>query len=160
MGARIGIDTGGTFIDLVLLDADGGLHFRKQLADATDLAGSVRRGLDGLARATGKSLRDLLAETGQIAHGTTLATNAILTRTGAPTALITTEGLRDALEMRRGVKEAVFDLHYVAPRPLVGREHRYGFTGRIAADGRELKRPGSAADLEPIAAAIAGAGIR
>ncbi len=62
------------------------------------------------------SLRgDLLADTRLIAHGTTLATNAVLTRTGAQTALLTTAGLRDTLEMRRGIKEAVFDLRFQAP---------------------------------------------
>ena len=156
----IGIDTGSTFIDFVHQGSDGQTRFHKQLSDPGNLAESVIAGIEAVARAIGISLRGLLADTGLIAHGTTLATNAVLTRTGAPTALLTTAGLRDALEMRRGVKEEVFDLRFQAPAPLVGRQHRYGVDERIGYDGAVLKALSPEPAIERLDRAIREDGIR
>jgi N-methylhydantoinase A len=156
----IGIDTGGTFIDLVVFWPDGRVDFHKELVDPADLARSVMRGLARLAHRNGSELGDLLARTATIAHGTTIATNAVLTRTGAPTGLLTTAGLRDALEMRRGVKEEVFDLRYQAPPPLVRRARRYGVEERIGHDGAVLRALAPDAALEQLGAAVAAGEVR
>jgi len=159
-GSVIGIDTGSTFIDLVHQDRDGRIRFHKQLADPKNFADSVVAGLGAVARAIGTELGSLLADTRLIAHGTTLATNAVLTRTGAQTALLTTAGLRDTLEMRRGIKEEVFDLHFRAPAPLVGRQHRYGVEERIGYDGAVLKALSADRAIEQLDRAIREDGIR
>ena len=72
-------------------------------------------------------------------HGTTLATNALIARRGAKTALVTTEGFRDVIEMRTENRFEQYDLNLRLPSPLIPREHRYSVKGRISAEGRELQ---------------------
>ena len=76
---------------------------------------------------------------GQIIHGTTLVTNALIERKGAPTALLTTEGFRDALEIGREHRYDLYDLHLEMPRPLVPRHLRFGVPERTLADGSTLQ---------------------
>src|SRR5689334_11597770 len=97
MAVRIGVDTGGTFVDVVVSDDDGALRLVKVPSDPRDLAGAVLAGLTDAARARGHSLEELLARTERIVHGSTVATNALLTRRGARAALLTTEGFRDVV---------------------------------------------------------------
>jgi len=93
----------------------------------------------------------------QIIHGTTLATNALIERRGAKTALITTDGFRDVIEMRTESRFEQYDLNLCLPEPLLPRQMRYTVPGRMDASGNELL-PLTRADIEPVVAKIAAAG--
>jgi len=139
MGFRIGIDVGGTFTDCVLLAPDGETRVHKLLSTPADPSEAVLRGLADLAELTGSSTTRFLKEVEIIVHGTTVTTNAVLTGETARTGLLTNRGFRDALEMRRGVREAFYDNKTTAPAPLVPRRLRLPVRGRIDAAGRELE---------------------
>ncbi|RVU13789.1 hydantoinase/oxoprolinase family protein [Methylobacterium oryzihabitans] len=132
---RIGIDVGGTFTDLVAIDRDGATVFAKSPSTPADPSLGVLAGLEELAGRLGLGLRALLAGTERIVHGTTVATNALLERKGARVALLTTEGHRDVLEMREGLKDDRYDLRSPPPAPLVPRALRIGVRERLRADG-------------------------
>src|SRR5579884_4237945 len=102
---RIGIDVGGTFTDLVAVNAAGRVTLAKAATTPADPSLGVMEGLGLLATDLGRDLATLLAETERIVHGTTVATNALLERKGARVGLLTTEGHRDVLEMREGLKD-------------------------------------------------------
>ncbi|MCZ7681265.1 MAG: hydantoinase/oxoprolinase family protein [Sandaracinaceae bacterium] len=93
-----------------------------------------------------------------IVHGTTVTTNAVLTRGGARTGLVTTAGVRDALEMRRGIREEQYDNRYLNVEPLVPRNLRIGVRGRLDAQGAELE-PLSLEDVREAARALSAAGV-
>ncbi len=139
MRYSIGIDVGGTFTDLVLLDdAGGGLVQHKTPSTSEDPSLGVVTGLDELAGIVGLECGAFLAQVGLIVHGTTVTTNAVLTEGGARTALLTTEGFRDVLEMRRGVRSRrhLYDNKYVAPAPLVPRYLRLPVRERVDVRGQ------------------------
>ncbi len=138
MPIRIGVDTGGTFVDVVVGGMDGQLRLSKSLADPTNLAGSVITALDAAARERGVSLVELLAQTDRIVHGTTVATNALLTNSGPPVALLTTEGFRDVINMRRGVRDRPMDSRRPPPKALIARSRIFAVRERLTADGAEL----------------------
>jgi len=103
MSLEIGIDVGGTFTDIFLWNAEtGAAETFKVLSTPADPSIGVLDGLRRMAESKGLSLVDFVARTRLIVHGTTVTTNATLTRGGADCALLTTRGVRDALEMRRG----------------------------------------------------------
>src|SRR5580704_17986714 len=131
----IGIDVGGTFTDLVAIDAAGRTVFAKALSTPQDQSIGVMAGLDELARRLELSCAQMLAQTQRLVHGTTVATNALLERKGAKVALLTTEGHRDVLEMREGLKGDRYDLRTPPPEPLVPRELRFGVRERLRPNG-------------------------
>ena len=137
-GLRIGIDVGGTFTDLVAIDGAGRTVFAKSPSTPADQSAGVMAGLEELARRLGLGLGDMLAGTERIVHGTTVATNALLERKGAKVALLTTEGHRDVLEMREGLKDDRYDLRSTPPAPLVPRHLRLGVKERLRPDGSIL----------------------
>ena len=137
-GLRIGIDVGGTFTDLVAIDGEGRTIFAKSPSTPADQSVGVMAGLEELARRLGLGLGAMLAGTERIVHGTTVATNALLERKGARVALLTTEGHRDVLEMREGLKGDRYDLRSPPPEPLVPRRLRIGVTERLRPDGSVL----------------------
>jgi len=152
-GVRLGADIGGTFTDIAL-DCRGQLYSTKVL---TSYAAPEQAILDGIAVV----LRDAgitPAELEIVIHGTTLATNALIERRGARTALITTEGFRDVIEMRTESRFEQYDLNLQLPTPLVPREDRFTVKGRIGAQGQELQ-PLDEAALEEIADHIAAEGF-
>lgn len=125
---HIGVDIGGTFTDCVLVDEDGGHYSAKSLSTKPDPVGGVRTGLTQLAEQIGAGgLSGLLAQTAELAHGTTIGTNAVLERRGARVGMITTRGHGDALSIMRGrgrvagrAIEEVFQVHGTAlPEPIV-----------------------------------------
>jgi N-methylhydantoinase A len=136
--AWLGIDVGGTFVDFALTMPPGGLVTHKVLADPHDLANSVMGGLVELASLKHQTLPELLGELRLIVHGTTVATNAVLTQSGNRTGLLTTVGTRDALEMRRAIKEEPLDNKYQGPPPLVPRYLRLPVQERVDSAGQEL----------------------
>jgi N-methylhydantoinase A len=135
---RIGIDVGGTFTDLVAIDRQGRAIFAKSPSTPADQSLGVMAGLEELARRHDLTLAEMLARTERIVHGTTVATNALLERKGAPVALLTTEGHRDVLEMREGLKGDRYDLRSPPPEPLVPRHLRLGVRERLRPDGSIL----------------------
>ncbi len=133
---RIGIDVGGTFTDLVAVDGTGRTTLAKAASTPADPSIGVMDGLARLAEALGLDRAALLARTERIVHGTTVATNALLERKGARVGLITTDGHRDVVEMREGLKEDRYNLRMPPPEPLAPRDRRHGVKERIRADGR------------------------
>jgi N-methylhydantoinase A len=129
-GYRLGIDIGGTFTDVVLLGGDGTMRTRKVLSTPDDYARGVIEGALGLLDEAGVAPGEVTG----IVHATTVASNTVLEGQGARTALITTAGFRDVLEMRRLRIPVMYDLQYDKPAPLVPRRRRYEVTERM---GRE-----------------------
>ncbi len=138
MTLKIGIDVGGTFTDFLVARADGGTAVFKTPSTPADPSEGVINGLGEIAESQGLTLAELAGEIETIVHGTTVTTNATLTRNGAVTGLITTEGLRDALEMRRGIREKPYDNRYANVKPLAPRHLRLGVPGRLDRQGREI----------------------
>ncbi|MEO9188847.1 MAG: hydantoinase/oxoprolinase family protein [Acetobacteraceae bacterium] len=128
----LGIDIGGTFTDLVALDhRDGRAAIWKESTTRDDPS---RGALDGIRNLLGHSAIPA-AEIGRVVHATTLFTNALIERKGAPTALLTTAGFADVLEIGRERKYELYDLSIDMPRPLVPRPWRREATERLAPDG-------------------------
>jgi N-methylhydantoinase A len=131
---RVGIDIGGTFTDLLLVGEDGRVVIAKTLTTPGDPSLAVEHALRPvLENGTVGS-----GEHGTLLHGTTLVTNALLERKGAPTALLTTAGFRDAVEIGREHRYELYDLNLELPKPLVPRHLRFDVPERIAADGSVL----------------------
>jgi N-methylhydantoinase A len=133
---RIGTDVGGTFTDLVAVDDLGRTTLAKVPSTPADPSIGVLDGLQLLADALGLQRAALLAETDRIVHGTTVATNALLEHRGAKVGLLTTEGHRDVIEMREGLKDDRYNLRLPPPEQLVPRKLRLGVRERMRADGR------------------------
>src|SRR5215471_13461730 len=133
---RIGIDVGGTFTDLVAVDDVGCATLAKVPSTPEDPSAGVLHGLKLLADTLSVPLTALLAQTERIVHGTTVATNALIEHNGAKVALLTTEGHRDVIEMREGLKDDRYNLRLPPPEQLVPRKLRLGVRERLRADGR------------------------
>jgi N-methylhydantoinase A len=133
---RIGIDVGGTFTDMVAVDEAGRVTLAKAASTPSDPSIGVMDGVASLAEAVGVDAARLLGETERIVHGTTVATNALLERKGARVGLLTTEGHRDVIEMREGLKDDRYNLRMPPPVPLVPRARRLGVRERMRADGK------------------------
>ncbi len=144
---RIGIDVGGTFTDLVAVDNSGKAALAKVPSTPVDPSIGVLDGLQLLANTLGLELAALLAETDRIVHGTTVATNALLEHKGARVGLLTTEGHRDVVEMREGLKDDRYNLRLPPPEQLVPRRLRLGVRERMRPDGR-IETPLDAASLD------------
>jgi N-methylhydantoinase A len=132
---RIGIDVGGTFTDLVAVDPAGRATLAKVASTPADPSVGVMDGLVRLAEVLGLPLATMFAETERIVHGTTVATNALLEQKGAKVGLLTTEGHRDVIEMREGLKDDRYNLRMPPPQQLVPRARRLAVRERIRADG-------------------------
>jgi N-methylhydantoinase A len=131
MTYKIGIDVGGTFTDFLLASEDGQSEVYKVLSTPDDPSEGLVNGLEEMAAARGVALADFIKQVAIIVHGTTVTTNAVLTRKGAKTGLLTTKGLRDALEMRRGIREKQYDNRYTNVEPLVPRYLRRPIEERL-----------------------------
>jgi N-methylhydantoinase A/oxoprolinase/acetone carboxylase beta subunit/N-methylhydantoinase B/oxoprolinase/acetone carboxylase alpha subunit len=136
MSARLGVDVGGTFTDLVVIDeSTGSLRVGKVLTTPKDPAHAVEAGSVSLLGEAAVAVADVRA----VVHGTTLATNALIERKGARTALLTTEGFRDAVEIRHEGRYDMYDLFIEPPAPLVPRHLRREVPERLLADGSVLR---------------------
>jgi N-methylhydantoinase A len=133
---RIGIDVGGTFTDLVAVDSAGRTTTAKVSSTPEDPSIGVLDGLKLLAETLGLELNTLVSDAGRIVHGTTVATNALLEHKGARVGLLTTEGHRDVIEMREGLKDDRYNLRLPPPEQLVPRRLRVGVRERLRANGR------------------------
>ncbi|RVT99229.1 hydantoinase/oxoprolinase family protein [Rhodovarius crocodyli] len=133
MRTRLAVDIGGTFTDLVL-ETPSGTHSHKLLTTPAAPEKAVLDGTEQLLAKAGVSP----AAVELVLHGTTLATNALIERKGARTALITTEGFRDSVEIAYEHRFAQYDIYMERPAPLVARPLRLEVPERIAADGEVL----------------------
>jgi len=152
---RIGIDIGGTFTDLALLGPGGKLTTRKVSSTPDDYGRGIADGVVELLAELGLEPGDLTG----LVHASTIATNAILEQKGAATALITTAGFRDVLEMRRLRIPVLYDLQYDKPPPLVPRHLRFEVTERMGPRG-DIR---TALDMDSVAAAaeqVAASGVQ
>ena len=132
MAWRIGVDIGGTFTDVALIDdASGAIGVAKVPTTPRNLAEGVLSALDIAMQRYGIAAADV----GLLSHATTVVTNAILEEKGARAALITTRGFRDVLELRRSARADLYDLFQDAPATLIPRRRRFEITERIGADG-------------------------
>lgn len=152
---RIGIDIGGTFTDLVAVDDTGRVVIAKSSSTPHDPSEGLVAGLTALAAELGLGRAELLADTERIVHGTTVATNALLEGKGARVALLTTEGHRDVIEMREGMKDDRYRVRMAPPVPLVPRSRRVGVRERMRADGTATVPLTAAALADAVAAAAA-----
>jgi N-methylhydantoinase A len=133
---RVGVDIGGTFTDVVLADERGShLTVTKVSTTPRDFTRGVLDALGAAMQSHGLAPADVSF----LGHATTVVTNALLEGTGARTALVTTRGLRDVLELRRSARAALYDLFQDAPAVLVPRHHRLEVTERVDAQGSIVK---------------------
>ncbi|MHA1528147.1 MAG: hydantoinase/oxoprolinase family protein, partial [Alphaproteobacteria bacterium] len=148
---RLGVDIGGTFTDVVL-EASAGLTSVKVLTTQGAPEDAILDAVGQVCARAGVAPGDVT----MIIHGTTLATNALIERRGARTALITTKGFRDVIEMRTESRFEQYDLNLVLPEPLIARNHRHVLDERMGASGQVL-RPLDRAEVEAMAETIARA---
>ena len=128
---RVAVDIGGTFTDIVFLDAEGRRHVKKVSSSVEDYARAIVDGLREVFEETGLAGRDVV----EVLHGTTVASNALLELRGARTGLITTRGFRDVLEIRRLRMPRLYDLTWEKPPALVERRLRLEVDERIDVRG-------------------------
>ena len=138
MRFRAGVDTGGTFTDCVVIDDKGVIHTFKELSTPKDPSIGLYNVIKKAASFFNQNLSDFLNSLDFFAHGTTVATNTLLTGTGAVTGLILTKGFRDTIEMRRAHKNNIWDLFLPVPVPLVPRYLRLGISERVDCNGEIL----------------------
>lgn len=153
------MDTGGTFTDFVF-QSEGRVRVFKLPSTPADPSLAITEGLRRISVETGARVAQM-----EVVHGTTVGTNALLQRCGARTALVTTEGFEDVLEIGRQARPSLYDLNAEKPAPLVPQELRFGVRERVTADGEILEELSddeiaalfdklSAADVESIAISL------
>jgi N-methylhydantoinase A len=155
---RIGVDVGGTFTDMVLRDSAGAVRIYK----ATSVPADPSEGVLGVLRLAAQQLdlplTALLRDCALFVHGSTVATNTILEKKGAKVGMLTTEGFRDSLEIRRGIRDNQWDHRAPFPPVLAPRYLRLPVRGRIGADGKELA-PLATEDVDAAARVFAAEGV-
>jgi N-methylhydantoinase A/oxoprolinase/acetone carboxylase beta subunit len=152
---RLGCDIGGTFTDFVLLDdKTGQIRTGKCLTTPRDPSDAVELGIRTLEAVT----PGFMPKLHELIHGTTLVINAIIERKGARTALITTKGFRDVLEIGREMRYAPYDIFAEFPKPLIPRKYRFEVDERVRSDGTVI-RPLDPEEARRIVAAFPGMGI-
>ncbi len=155
MAWRIGVDIGGTFTDVALVDdASGAIGVAKVPTTPSDLSRGVLAGLHMAMTRYAVSARDVSL----LSHATTVVTNAILEERGVRAALVTTRGFRDVLELRRSARANLYDLFQDAPATLIPRRRRLEITERIGADGAVVT-PLAEGEIDALIAALAAARV-
>ena len=150
MAWRIGIDIGGTFTDVALIEeASGRIGVAKVPTTPGDLAQGVLAALEAAMRRHGVAAAEVVL----LSHATTVVTNAILEEKGARAALVTTRGFRDVLELRRSARADLYDLFQDAPATLIPRQRRFEITERVGADG-SVVTPLGEGEIAPLVATL------
>jgi N-methylhydantoinase A len=146
MSLRIGADVGGTFTDIIVMDDTGGMWTHKVPSSPPDFEIAVMAGIRRLIQSVPEIQESRVTE---VVHGTTVATNAVLERRGARTALVTTKGFRDVFEIRRLRVPELFNLFFEKPTTLVERHLRFELSERVSATGEILEslKEGELAEL-------------
>ncbi|HSB07479.1 MAG TPA: hydantoinase/oxoprolinase family protein [Thermodesulfobacteriota bacterium] len=135
----VGVDTGGTFTDLICVDEGGEYIVIKTPSTPENPSLAVIESLRKAGAQLGKDLKRFLADVTRICHGTTVSTNTVLTWSGARVGLLCTKGFRDTLGIRFGIRETPYDYTIPAPKPLAPRYLRMPIEERIKWNGQELK---------------------
>ncbi|MDJ0390582.1 hydantoinase/oxoprolinase family protein [Roseomonas sp. E05] len=151
---RVGVDIGGTFTDICIMDAEGGVITRKVSSTVDNYARAISEGLAAAFAEHGLGAGDVA----ELLHGTTVASNAILELKGARTGLITTKGFRDILELRLLRMPRLYDLTWEKPPTLVERSLRLEVDERISAKG-EIVRPLDPAEVEAVLERLLAEGV-
>ena len=138
MGYRIGIDVGGTFTDFLLVDDQGKQKIFKTPSTPEDPSIAALNGLKEIAATESSTLKDLLSNVDMIVHGTTITTNAVITRRYARTGYLTTKGFRDYLNERRGMKRTTYEPFEAPPEPIVPRYLIQVAEERCDCEGNEI----------------------
>jgi N-methylhydantoinase A len=155
MGCRIGFDVGGTFTDFVMVnDKDETVSYFKLPSTPADPSIAIAEGLAQLIKEQNIDPVDIL----HLGHGTTVATNLVIERKGSKTALLTTRGFRDVLEIGRQIRPHLYDYSVRRPRPLVPRELRFEVSERILSDGT-VRLPLADEEVDIAARAMLAAGV-
>jgi N-methylhydantoinase A len=136
---RVGIDIGGTFTDFLVVSDEGLRLIHKSLSTPGNPSQAVLTGLTEIGELIGLEREEFLDSIDALIHGTTVATNAVLTRRGARTGLLCTEGFRDTLTFRDGTREESYNNRLAPPEPLSPRYLRLGVGGRLDPDGSEVE---------------------
>lgn len=156
---RVAIDVGGTFTDCLVMDESGELQAFKAPSSPPDYTVGFLNSLEKAARHYGSSVSGFLATVGVIVHGTTIASNAILTENGARTGMITTKNFRDIYELRRGFKlSSIYNVFVPPYKPLVPRYLRVGVTERTLYTG-EILTPLAHDEVTAALEHLAGEGV-
>ncbi|MGE0751003.1 MAG: hydantoinase/oxoprolinase family protein [Variibacter sp.] len=134
---RIGVDVGGTFTDLVMVDSAGTLSVAKVPSTPRDPSEGVLAAIDKAAADLSLGARDLLSNCNRFVHASTVATNVILERKGEPVGMLVTRGFRDSIEIRRGIRKNAWDHRVAYPPVLSPRYLRLPVSGRIDRHGKE-----------------------
>ncbi len=151
MGFRVAIDTGGTFTDSISVDEKGNLVTSKTLTISKNLAQGTINAIDALAKKNNLTRREFLQKVRTIVHGTTQGTNVIITRSGPKLGLIATEGHSDVLQLRRLIRDNIYDWRRSFPEPLIPRYLRRGVKERVNSRGEVVR----SLDEESVKRAIA-----
>ena len=161
MTARLAADIGGTFTDLVLLDAGGGVHVAKTLSTPGDFKEGVLSGVERVLADAGAETEGAiaLADVDYFVHGATVVLNALLERKLPKAALVTTRGFRDVLEIMRTNNSRMYDLKWVKPKPIIPRHLRFEVAERVRHTG-EVLRPLDEAGTRETARRIKALDIR
>ena len=138
MSNRIGIDIGGTFTDVVLLQDNGQFHVYKEDSTPDEPLRAITQGLAGITSEVNTTVGTLLESTEFLVHGQIMATNALIQRNGPVVGLLCTEGFRDVIHLGRGAKPERFNVHLQKPEDFIPRYLRIGIPERVAANGREV----------------------
>lgn len=155
MNFALGVDIGGTFTDIVLLERGGTLFSKKVLSTPDDYSRAIEEGVAALLAEAKVGAADI----DQFAHGTTVATNAIIERKGVKVALVTTRGFRDVLELGRFRSPRLYDIRFRKPDPLVERRLRFEVEERMRSDGT-VERPLDDGSLNSVAEALRGSKVQ
>jgi len=139
MTFRIGIDTGGTFTDSISVDEKGNLVATKTLTVPKNLAQGTINAIDALARQNNLTRKQFLGKVETMVHGTTQGTNVIITRSGPKLGIIASEGHADVLQLRRVIRDNIYDWRRAFPEPLVPRYLRVGVKERVNSQGQVVR---------------------
>ena len=141
MTVRIGLDVGGTFTDIVMIDPRNGLKASKKVRSTpTDPSDAILNGVKSMLDEYGIQSNEVVF----FGHGTTVVTNMIVERKGAKIALLTTSGFRDVLELARQSRPSVYDYSVSRPKPIVDRRNRFEIPERVSSVGEVLVNPNKA----------------
>src|SRR3984957_9600851 len=156
MAWRIGIDIGGTFTDVAMVEeVTGRIGITKILTTPHDFAQGV---IEGIRRGLAENAIDP-ADVTLLSHATTVVTNALLEKKGAKAGFVATRGFRDLLELRRSSRADLYDLFQDAPSVLIQRRYRFEITERIDAQG-EVVTPLAEDEIPALIEAIRAAGLQ
>ena len=156
---RVGVDVGGTFTDMVVVDSRGRMQVHKVPTVQADPAQGVMAAVEKAAEAEGLRARDFLGRVSLFAHGSTIATNTVHEGKGAKVGLLATRGFRDSVEIRRGHRENPWDHRTPYAPVLVPRYLRQPVSGRLDRDGQEVE-PLSESDVAQAAALFREEGVQ